>query len=124
MLRNPQGLWDTNSFDITAHTNNCKSTNVLHDDPKFGVWPDGYYMSANLFPDTPVCLGGTSPAGTPCTVDSNCAGGGKCDTQDGLGIAFERDKILNGQSARMRGLVDTLPAGNVLPADYDGPAAS
>jgi len=120
----PLGFWATYSFDITALTNNGTSTTGFPDYPKFGVWPDGYYMSANLFPDTPVCVGGTSPAGTPCTVDSNCAGGGKCDTQDGLGIAFERDKILNGQSARMRGFVDTVLAGNMLPADYDGPPAS
>ena len=27
------------------------SPNVFLDYPKFGVWPDGYYMSANEFPD-------------------------------------------------------------------------
>src|SRR6476620_6550595 len=33
------------------------STNVFYDYPKFGVWPDGYYMSANRDPG---CGGGPS----------------------------------------------------------------
>ena len=93
----PLGSWWLYSFDITNRTD----TTGFPDYPKFGVWPDGYYMSANLFP-------------FPNTSN----------TQDGLGIAFERDKILNGQTARARAFVDTVLAGNMLPADYDGPPAS
>jgi hypothetical protein len=59
-------------------------------------------MSANLFPDTP---------------NGN-------DFVDGMGVVFERDKLLAGQPARTRGFIDTLLGGNLLPADYDGPPAA
>ena len=72
------------------------STTKMNDYPKFGVWPDGYYMTANLF------LSGNSWAGTGV-------------------YAFERDKMLDGQSATMQFF--ELPAsdwGGMLPADLDG----
>ncbi|MDY6877831.1 MAG: carboxypeptidase regulatory-like domain-containing protein, partial [Chloroflexota bacterium] len=67
--------------------------------PKFGIWPDGYYMSVNQF------NGGTL-------------------TWGGAGVAaFERDRMLNGKVAQMIyfdvGAV-TLDFGGMLPADLDG----
>jgi Carboxypeptidase regulatory-like domain/S-layer homology domain len=72
---------------------------TLNDYPKFGVWPDGYYMTANQF------VGGT--------------------TWGGLGVVvYERDQMLVGGVARQiyfnTGLV-TLNYGGALPADLDGP---
>jgi len=68
------------------------STN-LNDYPHFGVWPDGYYMSTNEFAN------GASFVGAGAA-------------------AFERDKMLLGQSARMvafHGL-----SASPLPSDLDG----
>jgi PKD repeat protein len=79
------------------------SDTKLNDYPKFGVWPDGYYMSVNQF---------------TCSVIS-CSWAGQ-----GV-VAFEREKMLSGLSARMvyfdlYGLDPNL--GGMLPADLDGPA--
>ena len=79
------------------------SENKLNDYPKFGVWSDGYYMSINQF---------------TCNIIS-------C-TWAGQGVAtFERDRMLNGQSARLvyfdLNAVDSN-LGGMLPADLDGPA--
>lgn len=70
------------------------------DYPKLGVWPDGYYMSANEF------------------TASGFAGA--------IAVAFERDQMLVGGPARMvrRG---PLPCGtecyfSLQPSDLDGPA--
>jgi hypothetical protein len=50
---------------------------TFHDYPKLGVWPDGYYMSSNEFPDGQL-------------------------TSSGAGaFAFERSKMLVGQPARV-----------------------
>jgi len=49
--------------------------NKMNDYPKLGIWPDGYYMSANQFPDDP--------------TDRYTAGA----------WVFERDKMLAGQPA-------------------------
>ena len=78
------------------------SNSKLNDYPKFGVWPDGYYMSINQF---------------SCKfVSCSWAGAGA--------VAFERDKMLAGQSARMVYFdlysVDAN-LGGMLPADLDGP---
>ncbi len=77
------------------------SDTKLNDYPKFGVWPDGYYMSINQF----------NPA-----------------NQDYLGPAawvFERDKMLACQTTRavyFDNLFSVNPYfGNMLPADLDGP---
>ncbi|HDD23978.1 MAG TPA: hypothetical protein ENF52_00885, partial [Chloroflexi bacterium] len=54
------------------------SPNKMNDYPKLGVWPDGYYMSANQFADPGA---GASGAGV---------------------WVFERDKMLAGQAATMQ----------------------
>jgi hypothetical protein len=51
------------------------SDTEMNDYPKFGVWPDGYYMTANQY------------------VGNSWAGQGV--------VAFERSKMLSGQSSRM-----------------------
>jgi len=77
------------------------SSTKMNDYPHFGVWSDGYYMSVNQF------ASGTG-------------------TWAGAGVfAFERDKMLLGQTARMvyfdlYGVDPNL--GGMLPSDLDGPA--
>ena len=87
----PTGSWYTYAYII--------SNTKLNDYPKFGVWPDGYYMSVNLFSDV---------------------------AYEGVGVAvFERDKMLNGNpNARMVYFELPYPElnyGSMLPADLDGP---
>lgn len=76
------------------------SNTKLNDYPKFGVWPDAYYMSVNQFaPDTEAFVG----AGA---------------------AAFERNKMLQGQPAQLVffDLGTLAPSFNgLLPADLDGP---
>jgi len=90
----PLGSWHRYEFQI--------SSSKLNDYPKFGVWPDGYYMSINQFSCKPI---GCSWAGAGA-------------------VAFERDAMINGQSARMVYFdlynVDSN-LGGMLPADLDGP---
>jgi hypothetical protein len=85
----PTGAWYRYAF--------IASDTKMNDYPKFGLWPDGYYMSANQF------TGGQSWGGTGAFV-------------------FERQKMLDGLPARM--IYFDLPddAGGMLPADLDGPA--
>ena len=76
-------------------------TNKMNDYPKFGVWPDGYYMTINQFTNA-------SPNGEWA----------------GAGVAvFERDKMLAGQAARMV-YYDLFSVnsnfGGMLPSDLDG----
>ena len=90
----PMGSWHRYEFLI--------SNNKLDDYPKFGVWPDGYYMSINQF--------------TCNIITCNWAGAGA--------VVFERDRMLAGQTARMVyfDLYNTDPnLGGMLPADLDGP---
>jgi CARDB protein/Calx-beta domain-containing protein len=72
----------------------------LNDYPKFGVWPDGYYMTMNQF----------------TSVSLQWAGQGV--------VAFQRDKMLAGLPAAAvyydLASVD-LNLGGMLPADLDGP---
>lgn len=73
---------------------------VFNDYPKLGVWPDAYYMTSNEF-------------------------GGAGGTFSGAGVfAFERDKMLAGQPARMI-FFDEGPVngdfGGMLPSYLDGP---
>jgi len=79
------------------------SNNKLNDYPKFGVWPDAYYMSINQF---------------SCKfIGCSWAGAGA--------VAFERGAMLAGQSARMVSfdLYNTDPnLGGMLPSDLDGTA--
>jgi hypothetical protein len=90
----PLGAWYRYEFQI--------SNSKLNDYPKFGVWPDGYYMSINQF---------------QCNV-FGCSWAGQG------AVVFERDQMLNGGSARMVyfDLQNTDPnLGGMLPADLDGP---
>jgi hypothetical protein len=78
------------------------SENKLNDYAKFGVWPDGYYMSMNQY---------------TCNIFS-------C-TWAGQGVAsFERDQMLKGEPARIV-YFDLYSVnrnlGGMLPADLDGP---
>ena len=76
-------------------------TNKMNDYPKFGVWPDGYYMTINQFTDA--------------TQSGQWAGAGVA--------VFERDKMLTGQAARMVyfDLDSVNPSfGGMLPSDLDG----
>jgi Bacterial Ig domain/Carboxypeptidase regulatory-like domain len=74
------------------------STTKLNDYPHFGIWPDGYYMSANQF-----------------FADGGFAGA--------AAVVFERDRMLQGLPARMV-LFDLLSVdsslGGMLPSDLDG----
>jgi hypothetical protein len=75
--------------------------NKFNDYPKFGVWPDAYYMTDNQF--------------TPPTFPFSGAGV----------FAFERDKMLIGEPASFIyfDLATLDPSiGGMLPADLDGPA--
>lgn len=92
---NPTGAW--HRYEFTIHQEK------LNDYPKFGVWPDGYYMSINQF---------------KCSfIRCSWAGQGV--------VAFERDAMLAGAAARMVSfdLQSVDPnLGGMLPADLDGPA--
>jgi uncharacterized repeat protein (TIGR01451 family) len=92
---NPTGAYHRYEFLI--------DDNLFNDYPKFGVWPDAYYMSINQF----------NVVGSATTY----AGPGA--------VAFERERMLNGLSARMVyfDLSTTLgtPYRSQLPADADGP---
>ena len=90
----PTGSWYRYAFLI--------SNTKMNDYPKFGVWPDGYYMSINQFT-------GPSPG--------TWAGAGA--------VVFERSAMLSGLSAR-RVYFDLYSVdpnlGGMLPSDSDGPA--
>jgi hypothetical protein len=90
----PTGAWHLYTYLI--------SDTKLNDYPKFGVWPDGYYMSINQF---------------------NCKVIGCTWAGQGV-VAFERDKMLSGDStARMLSfdLFSTDSSlGGMLPADWNG----
>ena len=89
----PTGQWHRYEFLI--------SETKINDYPKFGVWPDGYYMTVNQF---------------EYSSGWNWAGQGVA--------AFERDQMLVGAPARMV-FYDLYPVdetlGGMLPADLDGP---
>jgi Dockerin type I domain len=91
----PTGSYYVYDFDFATI-----SPGVFHDYPKLGVWPDAYYMTTNEFPPN-------------------------AQLSQGYGaFAFERDKMLLGQPARLvffdLGTVNTMFAG-ALPSDVDGP---
>ena len=93
----PLGAWYRYEFFL--------SQTKLNDYPKFGVWPDGYYMAINQF---------------NCNV-TGCSWGGQG------AVVFERDKMLLGQAAQMVyfDLFTTDPnLGGMLPSDFDGPSPS
>jgi hypothetical protein len=70
------------------------STSIFYDYPKLGVWPDGYFLTANRF--------------------------GTVSFQGASAIALERDKMLLGQAARFVEFKTTTTYGSLLPADFDG----
>jgi len=89
----PTGQWHRYEFPI--------SETKLNDYPKFGVWPDGYYMTVNQFEYS----SGWTFAGQGVAV-------------------FERDQMLVGGEARMffKDLYTDDPnLYSMLPADLDGP---
>jgi len=87
----PTGSWYLYDFLI--------STTKMNDYPKFGLWPDGWYMSINQFDGN--------------TFDWAGAGA----------VAFERDKMLNGQAAKMVYFDNPDSSlGGMLPSDLDGDA--
>jgi hypothetical protein len=67
----------------------------FEDYPHFGVWPDAYYMSTNEFAN------GTAFVGAGF-------------------FAFERQKMIDGQTARMIYFNRPPPYGGFLPSDLDG----
>jgi hypothetical protein len=72
------------------------STSVFYDYPHMGVWPDGYYMSANRF------------------------GGVFQSYQGASAIVFDRAKMLNGQPANYQEKQTSSSYGTLLPSDLDG----
>ena len=85
----PTGAYHRYAFKI--------SDTKINDYPKFGVWPDGYYLSVNQF------------------IGVTWAGAGLA--------ALERDRMLAGQPARMVffDLYDVNSNyGGMLPSDWDG----
>ncbi|HUS15793.1 MAG TPA: S-layer homology domain-containing protein, partial [Chloroflexia bacterium] len=70
------------------------SATDFYDYQKYGVWPDGYYMTANVFEAT----GGFRPSM----------------------IAFDRARMLQGLSATFQEFNPGNYYGNILPADLDG----
>src|SRR5437867_878702 len=81
----PTGAWNRYFFQL--------STTVFYDYPKLGVWPDGYYMSANRF------NGVLGPAA----------------------IVFERSKMLLGQPATYQEFHPSSGSTQTyLPSDLDG----
>jgi hypothetical protein len=83
----PTGAWYRYAFQTSA--------TLMDDYPKLGVWPDGYYLTANLF-------NGNAWAGTGAYV-------------------LDRTRMLSGLSATMQ-YFELPPSdwGSLLPADVDG----
>ena len=94
----PTGAWYLYQFETSA--------TLMNDYPKFGVWPDGYYMTVNQFGSDPTC-----------TASGWCGAG--------VGV-FERTAMLAGLPARLiyfdTGPVSANQYGGMLPSDLDGPA--
>jgi hypothetical protein len=89
----PTGAWYRYAYQIPV--------NKMNDYPKFGVWPDAYYLTVNQF------NGGTG-------------------TWGGAGVgAFQRAQMLAGNPAALLVYIDVgavnLDYGGMLPADLDGP---
>jgi hypothetical protein len=87
----PLGEWYLYEFLADA------GTGALNDYPKFGVWPDGYYFTANMF----------NPSFTGAMAG-----------------VFEREAMLNGDPAQFIWFftpdTNALPSFSPLPADLDG----
>ncbi|MHB8810497.1 MAG: carboxypeptidase regulatory-like domain-containing protein [Desulfobulbaceae bacterium] len=91
---NPTGEWYLYDYEM--------STTIMNDYPKFGVWPDGYYMTINQFDST----SGLSWAGQGA-------------------VAFDRNAMLTGSPAPMVyfDMASNSALGGMLPADADGATA-
>jgi uncharacterized membrane protein len=89
----PLGSWYLYEYRIPV--------NKMNDYPKFGVWPDAYYMAVNQFNAGSLSWGGAGVA------------------------AFERSRMLVGDPAARMIYIDVgavnLGYGGMLPADLDGP---
>jgi hypothetical protein len=72
------------------------STNTFYDYPKLGIWPDGYYLTANRF------------------------GGGGQIYQGASAIVLDRSSMLNGQAASYQKFDASTSYGTLLPADLYG----
>jgi len=84
------------------------SDTKLNDYPKFGVWPDGYYLSVNQFGN---CVDSLPPFGFIT-----------CDWAGPRAVVFERAQMLNGQTARMVSFEKSAAnLGGLLPSGLDGP---
>ncbi|HJT82437.1 MAG TPA: hypothetical protein VJ719_14680 [Chthoniobacterales bacterium] len=91
----PTGSYYLYQFDLSADT--------FHDYPHIGIWPDGYYMTTDLFPNDALLF------------------------STGAGAwAFERQKMLLGQAARYVYFdetslaTDTYTPGGQLPTSLEG----
>ncbi|HEV1994866.1 MAG TPA: hypothetical protein VGR03_11075 [Candidatus Acidoferrum sp.] len=82
------------------------ATNFV-DYPHTGMWPDGYYMSAHVFSVVPTDL---SPVGLPVAPPNAFI--------QGRIYVFERQKMIDGASARMQSM-DLGQEFGFLPADLD-----
>ncbi len=86
---NPLGTWYRYFYQLN------NGATQIYDYPKFAIWRDGYYMTANRFD------GSLSTFYGPAVV------------------AFNRQQMLNGQAASYQE-VDLTGYGTMLPADVDG----
>ncbi len=85
----PLGVWYLYTFQISA--------TKMDDYPKFGIWPDGYYMSVNQFNANTLSWAGTGVA------------------------AFERDQMLTGSVAQMVYFDNASDdIGGLLPSNLQG----
>jgi fibronectin type 3 domain-containing protein len=72
----------------------------LNDYPKFGVWPDAYYATHNMFQQT--IFGWSFKGSKVC--------------------AYDRSRMLQGQSATQQCFTTSTSYGGLLPSDLDGAA--
>ena len=97
----PLGSWHRYEYII--------SDTKLNDYPKFGVWPDGYYLSVNQYDN---CVDSLPPFGFIT-----------CDWAGPRAVVFERTRMLDGQPARMVAFEkSSANLGGLLPSSLDGPA--
>jgi len=89
----PTGSWNRYAFGPMRLPD---GTDLLPDYGKIGVWPDGYYMTANMFAGASLRFSG------------------------GRLIVFERPAMLAGTPARMVYFQQTNGYGGALPGDQDG----
>ncbi len=107
----PTGAWYRYAFEWK----DGNDIPTFNDYGKWGVWPDGYYFTANQFDSEPDEGALSAQALAPDQVAVFYKGAGAA--------VFERDRMLKGQSARMiyfdlNAIDPTL--GGMLPTDLDG----